>query len=147
MTPAPAGARAWALAGLAPFVISAVLVWLVWPEVREHAALALAAYAGCVVAFLGGIHWGLAFGDAASHAPGTPRVGGLGWAGVPPLVASVALLMPPGAGLVILGVMLIVCYLMDRRYYLARGMSAWLNTRLRLTVVAALCCFIGAAGV
>lgn len=146
MTQAPAGARRWALVGVAPFVLSAVLIWLVWPQVKAHAALALAAYAACVVAFLGGIHWGLAFGDAASHAPGTPRVAGLGWAVVPPLVASVAVMMPPVAGLVILGLMLIVCYLMDRKYYLAHGMSAWLTTRLRLTAIAALCCFVGAAG-
>lgn len=147
MTQAPAGARAWALAGVAPFVVSAALIWLVWPEVKEAAALALAAYAGCVVAFLGGIHWGLAFGEAGHPAAGSARVGGLGWAVVPPVVGSVAVMMPPGAGLVILGVMLTVCYIVDRKYYLARGMSAWLNTRLRLTVVAALSCFVGAAGV
>jgi hypothetical protein len=65
---------------------------------------------------------------------------------VPPLVAWLALVMPAHAGLVVLGVMLVVCYLVDRRLYLEKGMGAWLTLRFRLTVIAALCCFLGAAG-
>ena len=54
--------------------------------------------------------------------------------------------MPAYAGLVVHGVMLIVCYLVDRRVYPAQGAGAWLTLRFRLTAVASLSCFIGAAG-
>ena len=42
--------------------------------------------------------------------------------------------------------MLIVCYLVDRRIYPRHGMAAWLVLRFRLTAVASLSCFLGAAG-
>jgi hypothetical protein len=40
--------------------------------------------------------------------------------------------------------MLVICYLVDRKVYPAHGLSHWLTLRFRLTVVASLCCFIGA---
>jgi hypothetical protein len=63
---------------------------------------------------------------------------------VPSLVAWVAVIMPAYAGLVIQGLMLVICYLVDRKVYPAHGLSHWLTLRFRLTVVASLCCFIGA---
>jgi hypothetical protein len=144
--PAPRSAEppplAWRLghAGLIPFVLGAVLIWLVRPEVQPEVTLALAGYAATIVAFLGGIHWGLAMRvDAAG-----PR--SFGWAMVPPLVAGIAVIMHAYAGLVVLGVMLVVCYLVDRRLYVANGYGHWLTLRFRLSVVASLCCMLGAAG-
>ena len=55
-------------------------------------------------------------------------------------------MMPASAGLVVDGVMLITCYLIDRKVYPALGLSRWLNLRFRLSTIAALCCFLGAAG-
>jgi len=130
-----------AYAGLIPFVLGAALVWLVHPEVRPDVTLALAGYGAAIVAFLGGVHWGLAM---QAEAPG-PR--SWGWAVVPPLASSVAILMPAYAGLVVLGVMLVVCYLVDRRLYVQKGLSHWLTLRFRLSVVAAFCCFLAAAGI
>ena len=52
--------------------------------------------------------------------------------------------MPAYAGLVWLALVLVVCYLVDRRLYPAAGLSAWLPLRFRLSSVAALCCLIGA---
>ncbi|MFO1273764.1 MAG: DUF3429 domain-containing protein, partial [Rubrivivax sp.] len=57
-----------------------------------------------------------------------------------------AVLMPPSAGLVILGAMLWVCYAVDRRVYPRHGLGRWLTLRFRLSAVAGLACFIGAAG-
>lgn len=54
--------------------------------------------------------------------------------------------MPAYAGLVLLGAMLLVCYAVDRRLYTEQGLEAWLTLRFRLSAVAALGCFIGAAG-
>ncbi|HWP20347.1 MAG TPA: DUF3429 domain-containing protein [Burkholderiaceae bacterium] len=127
-------------AGLLPFVLGAVLVWLVHAEAQPYASLMLAGYGAVVLSFLGGIHWGLGFRQRVPSP--APYV----WGTIPALVAWVAVVMPPYAGLVVLGVMLIVCYLVDRRAYPRHGLSAWLTLRFRLTAVASFSCFLGAAG-
>jgi len=127
-------------AGLLPFVGGALLVWLVWPEAHPYTTLALSAYAAVIVSFLGGIHWGIGFREAA------PPASLFVWGIVPSLVAWVAVMMPASAGLVIHGLMLLVCYAVDRRVYPRHGMGAWLTLRFRLSTVAALSCFLGAAG-
>ena len=127
--------------GLVPFVLGAALVWLLWGnEAHPYVTMGLSAYAATVVAFLGGIHWGLGFRqNIPSPAPYI-------WGVFPSLMAWVGVMMPPHAGLVVHGVRLVVCYMMDRRTYPALGASAWLTLRFRLSAVAALCCFLGAAG-
>lgn len=138
-TPAPASqALRLGYAGLIPFVAGALLVWVVRPDTLPYVTLALASYAAVIVSFLGGIHWGIGFRD------GTPGL--FAWGVVPSLVAWVAVMMPPNAGLVISGAMLVGCYLVDRRVYPRHGLAAWLTLRFRLSAVASLSCFIGAAG-
>lgn len=127
-------------AGLLPFVVGALLVWLVREEAHPYVALALSAYGAVVVSFLGGVHWGLAF----RHAEPPTRL--LVWGVVPATLAWLAAMMPPSAGLVILGAMLVACYAVDRRLYAEEGVAHWLMLRFRLSAVASLCCFIGAAG-
>jgi hypothetical protein len=130
-------------AGLVPFVLGCALIWLIGDrDLDQHTfvSLGLSAYAGLVIAFLGGMHWGLAF---AHGLPGRqPLVWGvsavlLGWLGV---------LMPPYAGLALHGGVLVACYLVDRRAYPQLGAADWLTLRFRLTAVAALSCFLAAAG-
>lgn len=144
MTPAahlpPPQARRLAYAGLLPFVAGALFTWLVRPEALPFVTAALSAYAAVIVALLGGIHWGFAMRQA--DAPASLA----GWGVVPSLVAWVAVVMPPYAGLVVQGAMLVACYLVDRRVYPAQGAAGWLTLRFRLTAVASLSCFIGAAG-
>ena len=146
-TPAPLALNPLALRlghlGLLPFVVGALLVWLVGGrDVEAHAwiSFAVSAYAALIISFLGGIYWGLGFRQAEPSAQ--PFV----WGVLPSLGAWVALVMPAYAGLVLHGVMLIVCYLVDRRLYPALGAAAWLTLRFRLSAVAALCCFLAAAG-
>lgn len=136
----PLSARRLGYAGLLPFVLGALLVWLVRDDVRLEVAFGLSAYAGLIASFLGGIHWGLAFRE------GEPPVRWLAWGVVPSLIAWPAVVMPPQAGLVIQALLLIGCYLVDRRLYPLQGATGWLTLRFRLTVVAALSCFIAAAG-
>ena len=62
------------------------------------------------------------------------------------LVAWVAVVMQPYAGLVLHGVMLIACYLVDRRVYPLHGAAAWLTMRFRLSALSSISCFVGAAG-
>ena len=131
-------------AGLVPFVLLAATVWLVDAELQPWAAIAMAAYAALIVSYLGGIHWGLAWklGDA----PHDHQRAHLLWGVVPSLLAWVAVLMPPRAGLVLHGVMLVACYLVDRRVYPLQGVAHWLTLRFRLSSVAAFSCFLAAAG-
>lgn len=136
----PALARWLGYGGLLPFVLGAALVWLVHDEVLANVTLGIAAYAGVIVSFVGALHWGLAMRLASP--PGAL----LAWGVVPALVAWPAVLMPPGAGLVILGAMLVACYAVDRQVYPAQGVAHWLTLRFRLSAVGALSCFIAAAG-
>ncbi len=143
LPPAPAlpiSARRLGYAGLVPFVAGALLVWLVHADVRMEVAFGLAAYAALIASFLGGIHWGLAFRHTE------PPTAWLGWGVVPSLLAWPAVIMPPGAGLVILGLLIAACYGVDRRLYPAQGAAHWLTLRFRLSAVASLSCFIAAAG-
>lgn len=128
-------------AGLIPFVVGVLLVWLVRGHPEQHAFVvdALAKYAALVVAFLGAVHWGLGLKQSV------PSPSPFGWAVVPALLAWIGVLMPPYAGLVVLGVLLVVCYAVDRRAYRAHGAAAWLTLRFRATVVASLSCFVAAA--
>ena len=126
--------------GLLPFALGAALVWIVRPEVRPHVATAMSVFAAVTLALLGGIHWGLGFRQRV------PSPSLFAWGVVPALVACVAALMPASAGLVVHGLMLIVVYLVDRRVYPSQGAGAWLTLRFRLSVIASLCCFLGAAG-
>jgi hypothetical protein len=126
-------------AGLLPFVAGALLSWMVRDDAHPYVLLALAGYAAVIVSFLGGVHWGL--GMHAGIGTAQPYV----WAIVPSLVAWVAVVMPAYAGLVILGLMLTVCYLVDRSTYPTYGLSAWLTLRFRLTIVATLSCLVAAA--
>ncbi len=125
-------------AGLIPFVLGTILTWLVRDEAHVYAVRGLINYAAVIVSFLGAIHWGLAFRQSIPSP--SPYV----WGVVPSLVAWIGSMMQPDAGLVVQGVMLIVCYLVDRRLYPAMGAGAWLTLRFRLSVVAALCCFLAA---
>jgi hypothetical protein len=132
-----------AYAGLIPFVLGALLVWLLagyQAEAHAFVTLALSCYAALIISFLGGIHWGL--GMRQSVPSPQPFV----WGVLPALLAWVAVVMPPYAGLVLHGVLLVLCYLVDRRSYPALGAGAWLTLRFRLSAVAALSCFLAAAG-
>jgi hypothetical protein len=159
MTPPPSTdppALAWRLghAGLAPFVLGAALTWLVRPDAHPYVTQALAAYAALILSFLGGIHWGLAMHASLPAAPAPadaqpqPALAplALAWGVVPSLLAWPALLMPPAAGLVLLGALLLVCYAVDRQLYPPQGAAHWLHLRFRLSAVASLSCFIAAAG-
>ena len=128
-------------AGAVPCVLGAVLVWLVDARAHPYAVQMLATYAAVVLSFLGAIHWGLAMRLGAA-AP----VSLWGWGVAPALLAWVGAMMLPHAGLVLLGLGLVACYLVDRRVYPRHGLAGWLTLRFRLTAVAALACFLGAAG-
>lgn len=126
-------------AGLIPFALLALLVWLVDIELREWAAHAMAAYAALIASFLGGIHWGAIWGRN-----GVSEVSPIWWGITPSLLAWPGVLMPPHAGLAWLGLVLVGCYVFDRKLYPALGLQNWLTLRFRLSCGAALSCWIAA---
>lgn len=134
--------RALGLAGLIPFVFLAALLWLVDVDLQAWVALALATYAALIASFLGGVHWGIGWITPASL---YARRGHFIWGVTPSLLAWTGLLMPPFAGLAWLGLLLVLCYFVDRLLYRRAGIDRWLGMRLQLTIVASLSCFMGAS--
>jgi len=134
--------RALGLAGLIPFVLLSALLWLVDVHLQAWIALALAAYAALIASFLGGVHWGIAW---ITPIPRYALRGHFIWGVTPSLLAWAGLLMPPYAGLAWLGLLLVLCYFVDRFLYHRAGIEHWLGLRLQLTVVASLSCFMGAS--
>ena len=141
----PALALRLGYAGLIPFALGALLTWSVRPDAHPYVVDALAKYAAVIVSFLGGLQWGLRMRttDLAHPAGGQ---GGWLWGIFVSLAAWIAVVMPAYAGLVLQGLLLIACYVYDRRSYPVLGVSGWLTLRFRLTAVASLSCFIAAAG-
>jgi hypothetical protein len=133
-------------AGLIPPVLLAALVWLVDPGLQAWVAMGMAAYVALIASYLGGIHWGIGWmprGPALAGVPPARRAHFL-WGVAPTLLAWPGLLMPPYAGLVWLGLVLLICYGVDRRLYAQAGLQRWLTLRFRLSGVAALSCFLAA---
>ena len=133
-------AKRIAYAGLIPFVLGAVLVWLVREDAHPYVTDGLSRYAAIVISFLGAIHWGLGFRQTV------PSPAPFIWGVVPAMLAWIASTMPAYAGLAVEGFLLIGCYIADRKLYPVLGASAWLTLRFRLSAVAALSCFIAAQG-
>lgn len=121
------------LAGLLPFATGAVAVWMLTPDMRPPIAAALVAYGATIVAFLGGLHWGLAARGASSDMQYL-------WGVTPSLLAWGALLLPERIALVVLAASLVACYVVDRRVLPAQGLRRWLPLRVTLTTVAAASC-------
>lgn len=140
--PGPSG-RALALGygGLLPFAGLAAAVWGLDGSARAQSLWALLAYGASILSFLGAIHWGLALRDEAG-----PSDRLLAWGVVPSLLAWVALLLGPLAGLWLAAAGLGACLAVDRWVYPRFGLQAWLPMRVALTTVASICCVAGALG-
>jgi hypothetical protein len=127
-------ARLLGIAGLLPFVGGAASLWILPPEWLGLVANALLAYAALIVSFLGGIHWGLAMPQ-----PGLRRKQ-LIWGVLPSLLGWGALLLNSIWGLVLMAASLLLCYVVDTKFYRAQGLGDWLRLRAMLTAVAVASC-------
>lgn len=128
--------------GAAPMIIMAVLMWLVTDSYQHgFVAVALASYAGVVVAFLGGIHWGIGLRTGVQ----SPKFHFI-WGAFAAFAGWFGVLMIPAAGLPFLAVMFVLCYVVDDRTWERAGLSEWLTLRFHATVAAVLSCLAGAAG-
>lgn len=133
-------------AGLIPFVLLTGLMWQIDRELLPFVSIALGAYAAAIVSFLGGVHWGIGFMKIQSDNTAAPHFH-FWWGVIPSLIAWLALMMPAYAALPLLSLVVVACYAVDSSTYPTAGLASWLPMRLRLTVVAALSCLLGAAAV
>lgn len=156
-------------AGLIPFVLLALMVWLLANnDLQPFVATALTGYAAIIASFLGGIHWGAAWvhSEAGSSHRDEHQVPALWWGITASLLAWLGVLIPiltclvwylaqgqldiaeiklqAKAGLIWLGLLLVACYLVDRKLYPSAGLQHWLTLRFQLSTVAALSCFLAA---
>lgn len=137
--------------GLIPFGFFTLLAWIVNDQALPFVALSMVAYAALVISFLGGLHWGVVWlrqsGLAGSPLDLSSAKRHLLWGIAPSLLAWPGVLMPAYAALPWLGMVLIACYLVDRKLFPAAGLGPWLTLRFRLSAGAAFCCFLAAGAV
>lgn len=135
--------------GALPFVMLAAATRLPAAQlhglaVRGLAVQGLAAYGATILAFLGGVHWGLAI---AAHAK-DPSLKPNGWlilSVIPSLAGWSALLLPSGVDLSILAACFSVMLWIDLRATRIGRTPAWYPTlRIPLTLAAVAGLIIGA---
>ena len=132
--------RRLSAAALALFALLALLLWLIAPEAHPFVATATLSLGALLVALLSGIQWGLALKGDSEQATASSR-----WGMTLIALAWVATLMPPFAGLPVLGLLHVGSYLIDRKLWPALGLSDWMMLRFRFAAIATLCCVVGAA--
>jgi uncharacterized membrane protein len=122
--------------GLIPFLGLAALPWMA----PIHASLwqqAQLTYAAVILSFVGALHWGFAM--LAPDLTIRTRTAAYVWSVVPALLAWAALLLPARIGSLVLILIFLAHYGLDRSLSRAMTLPAWyLPMRWRLTAVAVL---------
>ncbi len=127
-------------AALLPFGLLAGLLWIVNDQAHPFVATGMLMYGAVIASFLGGIQWGLAF-KANDQTRNADLLAGVALT----LFAWISAMMPPYAGLPLLGFVHVVSYAVDRKTWPAQGLSDWMTLRFRFTALATFCCVMGAA--
>jgi hypothetical protein len=124
----PAAAAWLGWGGVLPFLGGTAGLWM-WPEHAGWWQASILAYGAVVLSFMGGIHWGIAFGLERGAA------GVMVASVVPALLGWAALLMPPVLGLLTLIAGFLGIHLYDRMAITAGRAPAWYRVlRSPLTV-------------
>lgn len=103
----------------------------------SHMSMWLAAYAAVILSFLGAVHWGVVLGmqerltDAESNTL-------LIYSVIPAVLAWFALLLQGKTALLVMAVLIVAAYFVDRRLLLPKLNSNYANLCLHLTVIVAL---------
>lgn len=128
------------VAGLTPFVIGTVGVWMFRHPFDSMALGAQMNYGAVILSFLGAVHWGLVL--RMPH--GAPRAL-LVWGVVPSLVGWAALAFGPPIqhGVMMLG--FLAAFMADHRAVLSGFTPAWYG-RLRLMLTTAILLLMAASG-
>ncbi len=134
-------------AGLIPFVLLTLGVWLVDPFWLDVFIKAQLAYAILIFAFLGGVHWGMAVCSTRLNAQQTRRA--MLWSVTPTLAGWLATMIG-GYGFAMLMLGFGIAYQVDKRLFQWVEAPSWLiGLRFKLTcvVIAALALTVIAANV
>lgn len=133
------------VAGLIPFAAGALAVTLL-PDHRELAARLLLAYGATILAFLGGVHWGLAMAAGGrDRTADPPAAGRLALSVLPQLIAWSAFFWPnPATGMFILVIGIAATLLAEQRGARARLIPEWYLRLRSFLSYGALACLIAA---
>lgn len=151
-TTIPGSALLLGLAGLIPFGVSAVALWVSATIDHFAATMALVGYGAVILSFLGGINWGAAIVQQDGRQNGQQLPAQLFWSIVPSLAGWCALLLQAffddSVALFLLLVAFVLQYLSDRRAVSLGRFPAWFaRLRLMLTCGAVLALTVGLGGV
>lgn len=144
--PVPTPAAVYGAAGLVPFAVCAVLIWLL-PHPWNGFALDVQLYYGAtILSFLGAAHWGLAL--AGQGTGGDSRAAcswiRLGWSVAPALVAWISLIMVPLIGVITQILAFAALFFGDLRA-VRLGLAPGWYPRLRRPLTAGVVLCLGAA--
>jgi hypothetical protein len=133
---------AWGLsiAGLVPFALGTLGVWMFRHPFDSMALHAQMSYGAVILSFLGAVHWGLALRIPG----GTPRVL-LMWGIVPPLAGWVALAFGPPLQHGVMMLAFLAAFSADHRAVLSGFAPPW-YARLRLMLTTAVLVLVAASG-
>lgn len=115
------------LAGLIPFVASAIASVVLEAPFKDRASFSLGAYGAVILSFLGGVKWGVALHDPKALKQWTPLVMSV----VPSIIAWFILLLPPMYSLSLLAVALVGQYYLDSQSVEQGVVPVWYG-RLRV---------------
>ena len=120
------------LGGLLPFIALAAGAWLLPPPDSGLSARYAAYYGAVILSFVGALHWAFAMLLPLDE---FDRGRVYGWSIAPALAACLALMLPTRAGLLLMAIMFLAHYAMDRRVARLARLPAWyLRLRLWLTL-------------
>ncbi|WP_067564113.1 DUF3429 domain-containing protein [Halofilum ochraceum] len=139
LSPRTAGVLGYA--GLIPFVLAALMLHGPWPG-TALAAQVFIAYGATILAFLGGIQWGLALSPGSGRATERAVVGVL-----PSLVAWLALLVSAATATIVLAGGFAALLLWERVRCPVTGSPWYPGLRARLTAAVLACHAAALAGI
>jgi hypothetical protein len=131
----PPAALVLGIAGLLPFVATAVQVatgWPLGPRLTGPALFHLGAYGACILSFMGGVQWGLA---VAAKPEGTDAIRRYGASVLPALIAWAGLYVGAQTGLLLLALGFAVLLAYDLMS-VGRGEAPPWYARLRIGLTA-----------
>lgn len=136
----PKPALVLGLAGLIPFVCSALLTLSDNADVQSFATMSLAAYGAVILSFLGGVKWGIALSDNNALTSWQPLILSV----LPSIVGWLALLLPAIFMLIVLSAALVGQYCLDNNSVQQQKLPIWYGKlRLILSCGAVLSLLIG----
>lgn len=137
----PRTARVLGYAGLIPFVSAALAIHAPWPGAAASVQV-FVAYGAAILAFLGGIQWGLALTPGIARATERVVIGVL-----PSLLAWLALLLPAPTAISVLAGGFAALLLWERRRCPVARPAWYPGLRIRLTSTVLVCHGVALAGI